>query len=221
MSVTYSPIGLYEEFGEDKFLSLIIEDQQLFFELIYDIARQIENKNGCFLVSEDQGMFDLHKKAELITQFIPFTVNRKELLTKVYAYFRQEALNADNYEKTAKILADIENYLYDLTENEDGFVFSVPDNISGLLKCCDFKYDDEDKALPEKISEYICAVNEFMGKDIFITVNLRSYITNEDAERLFSELTLRKISIICIENKEHICLSCENRVIIDGDMCII
>ena len=164
---------------------------------------------------------EISKKAEFVTQFVPFSVNKKELLTKIYTHFKQEAFNDGNYEKTVKLMSDIENYLYALTEPYSDFVFSVPDNISALLKMCDLRFEETADSLTEKVLGYLCAVNEYMGKAVVITVNLRSYISDKDAENLFNELAMKKINLICIENKEYKCLPGEHRVIIDKDMCVI
>ncbi|SEK56671.1 CRISPR-associated protein Csn2 [Ruminococcus albus] len=75
--------------------------------------------------------------------------------------------------------------------------------------------------LPEKIMEYMLISEKLKGTKVFVTVNMRSYITDEKIEQLFKSVLLHKINLICIENKEYSRLDTEKVIIIDEDMCVI
>ena len=64
-------------------------------------------------------------------------------------------------------------------------------------------------------------VNRYKGERVFFLVNLRSYLTEKQAEELFESVVLKKIKLVCIENKEYKRLRYENAIIIDEDMCVI
>lgn len=65
------------------------------------------------------------------------------------------------------------------------------------------------------------STSEFQGQRLFITVNLRSYLTDRETEDLFQSLLLKKIKLLCIESADHTRLSTEEVIIIDKDMCVI
>jgi len=44
-------------------------------------------------LSEDHIPLDMRKTADLLTQFVPFTVNQKELITKLYAVLKKKAVD--------------------------------------------------------------------------------------------------------------------------------
>ncbi len=75
--------------------------------------------------------------------------------------------------------------------------------ISGILKAFDLRFDDAHMSLSEKILEYMISSFEFKAKKLFIVINLRSYLTDHQAERLFESVLLKKLQLICIESAEH------------------
>ena len=64
-------------------------------------------------------------------------------------------------------------------------------------------------------------MQEFIGKKLFVTVNLRSYISDKEAELFMQTALLHKFNVFMIENYEHKRLSYEKRFIIDADLCLI
>lgn len=75
--------------------------------------------------------------------------------------------------------------------------------------------------LPEKVMEYMLVSEKLKGTRAFVTVNLRSFISDLKTEQLFKSIVLHKINLICIETKEYSRLDTENVIIIDEDMCVI
>lgn len=56
------------------------------------------------VLSEDHIPLDMRKTADLLTQFVPFTVNQKELITKLYAVLKKKAVDEKMYQYTQEIL---------------------------------------------------------------------------------------------------------------------
>jgi len=71
------------------------------------------------VLSEDHIPLDMRKTADLLTQFVPFTVNQKELITKLYAVLKKKAVDEKMYQYTQEIYRAIGEYLYQLIEDED------------------------------------------------------------------------------------------------------
>lgn len=222
MMIAYPPADLFCELSEYSILTLIIENQYVFHSMISDIYSQINGKNGKFVLSENYKPLDMRKNAELITQMIPFEVNQKELINKLYSELKSNAVNENNYQITQELMSYISNYIYLITENtENELISDIPEDISGILKSFNVRFNDDNESLSEKILEYITAVNSLKGEKVFFFVNLRSYLTDKQAELLFKSILLKKMTVICIENVEHTRISSEKIIIIDKDMCVI
>lgn len=222
MMIAYPAADICCELNEDKILTLTIENQHLFYSIINDIQTQLEGNDGKFVLSENFQPLDMRKYIELITQLVPFTVNQKELVSKLHFLLKRKAVDEIMYQSTHEIISKISEYLYKLTEEQDmELAINAPDDIAGILKAFDVRFEDNDMSLPEKILEYTITLNELKGTKLFIIVNLRSYLTDAQAEQLFQSMLLKKLQLICIESSEHERLKNEEVIIIDKDMCII
>lgn len=222
MKLIYPMLGLDITFEENSVCSLVIENRALFYEMVSDIYRQIEGNNGKFVLSENYEPKEMRKAAELITGFVPFTLNKKDILTKAYVEIQKNSQSPEMVERTHGILAELERYICDVSgfcENE--FVCTETTDITPLLKMFDLKFLDEDKSLCEKLLDYFEASERYKRVRLFVTVNLRSYIDDDDAQMFFKCVLMRKINLLCIENYAYEKLAGEKRTIIDSDLCII
>lgn len=222
MMFAYPSADICCELKEDKIFTLIIESPIIFYDIVSDIQKQIEGMDGETVISEDYHPIDMQKSTDLILQFVPFTVNQKDILAKLYGVMKKRAIDEKMYQQTYELLSQIEKYMYLLTEDSESELKStMPEDITGILKAFDLKYDDTDMTLPEKILEYMIASNSLKKKEVFVTVNLRSYITDRQAEDLFKSIVLKKLRLICIESSECKHLNMQDIIIIDKDMCVI
>lgn len=222
MMIAYYPLSFTAEIEEGFVSTIVIENQSVFSKFVNDIYNQIDGYDGDVVLSDNSKIIELRKKAELVTQFIPFEVNKKDLLTKIYADLKLKAVNEVNYQKTQELIGGIYNFLYEISEEMDNIVtMNLPDDISGLLKIFDLRIADDDMSLSEKIMEYMTAVNRYKGEKVFFFVNLRSYLTDNQTRELFENIVLEKMNAYFIENKEYTRLENEKVVIVDEDMCVI
>lgn len=222
MKLVYPMLNLGIEFEENSVNSLIIENQSLFFEIISNFYNQIEGLDGKFVLFENFEEIEIRKNAELITQFVPFTLNKKDILTKLYSEIQKNSQSPEMLERTNNFLAELECYVCDvagLCENE--LECTETTDITPILKMFDLKFPDSDKSLCEKLLDYFEAAEKYKRKKLFVTVNLRSYIDDETAKLFFQSVIMRKTHLLCIENFAYEKLTEEKRTIIDNDLCII
>ncbi|MBP3267439.1 MAG: type II-A CRISPR-associated protein Csn2 [Ruminococcus sp.] len=222
MMIAYPAADICCELREDTIRTFVIENQHMFYSIVSDICAQLEGNDGEVVLSEDYSPLDMRKSVELLTQFVPFTVNQKELITKLYTALKNKSVDESMYHYTQEIFCKISEYLYMLTEDEENEIdITVPDDIAGIMKAFNVRFDDSELSLAEKLLEYMISTRNFKGQRLFITVNLRSYLTDKETEKLFQSLLLKKISLMCLESAEHSRLSNEEVIIIDKDICVI
>ncbi len=222
MMLVYPPIGLEMCIKKDKVQTIIIEDPKLFYEIINDIYSQINGNSGDTVISENYVPIQLSRSADIITQFIPFTLNRKDILSSIYSQMKDRSVNVSFYGATQELYAYIEKYLCDLIEDEENEMdICCPDDILAILKAFDLHIVETDKKLNEKLFEYFLVMQKYKKRSVFITAGLRNYISNREAEDLFQSVLLNGITLICLESKEPLLLKNESRIIIDKDLCII
>ncbi len=219
--LAHPDINYVIEFEENKINSIIIENKDFFRKTISELFCQIDGADGQFVLSEDYSAIDISKNAELLTQFIPFEMNKKTLTSKICTAVEKKAINETNYTSTQELLSIIECYLdkllFDFSYN---FEYEKL-NIGNLIKSVGITItEDYDNGL-EKILDYMQLVREFDKEKLFIFVNLRSYHSDKDFETFTREVRMRKFLVLFIDNMENSHFEYEKRLIIDKDLCEI
>lgn len=202
MMLVYPPLGLEISMQNDKVQTIVIEDPRLFYEITDDIYRQIDGNNGDTVISENYVPLQLSRSADIITQFIPFTTNKKDIVSGVYLKLKEKAVNELFYNSTQELYSYVEKYLYALVEDADTELdFCRPGDISAILKAFDLHIVETDKKLNERLLEYMLASREYKKRTVFVTAGLRNYITAREATDLFQSVLLNGLTLICLENQ--------------------
>lgn len=221
MKFVYPEIDYVFDTDAGSVNTLIIENPKLFTALAEDITVQLRGDDGRAVLSENGKILAVDKNCELLTQFVPFSLNTKTLSGKVTAAFEKTAMREDNYRNTMELLGRTETYFYELAQQFNcDFIFSKI-NISSMIKSAGIELNEDYDSLGEKIIDYFEFVAEFDKPKLFITLNLRSYINNEECEKFIDTVLRHGYNVIMVENCEHKRLVNENRIIIDETLCII
>ena len=149
-------------------------------------------------------------------------MNRKELISKLYAHLKKCSVNEDMFIRTNEMLSATERYISELAQYAEGeFVTDEICDVTPLLKMFGLKFVDSYDTLEEKLLEFFLAMTEYAGKTVFICVNLRSCLSLRKAEKLFESVIEHGISLLCIESSDKGKTRFEKRVVIDDDLCVI
>ena len=90
-----------------------------------------------------------------------------------------------------------------------------------LIKAVSPSFREEYDSLGEKLIDYFELVTEFDRKKLFITLNLRSFITDNDMQKFIDTVLSHEYNVIMIESSERRLLDKEKRYIIDSSLCEI
>lgn len=222
MMLTFSKQDFIAELSEEWVCELIIENQREFSNIIKTLVSQKECDNEEIILSQNYEIQKFNNNIELITSFIPFEINKKELLTKLYNKLKKVSVNEEWYEKTFGIISEVENYIYDIIDDfDDEISVTSPGDIAGFLKLFDVKFEVNSDNLADMLFEYAQIIRKYLGRNVFVTVNLRSYISDEECELFYKTVTDHKIIWVCIESSERTKLNYSQRIILDKDLCLI
>ena len=205
----------------DEVNVIIIENTKLFFDIITDISNQVSGGDGRSVLSRENMVLRFDKNCELLDHFVPFSLNQKGLLSKIATMLEQRAKEGENYVKQEELLASVERFFYDISVDFSGDIEFDRLTMASLIKACDIRLCDDYDSLGEKIIDYMELVNEYMGEKMFITVGLRSFLSDNDTELFMRTVLQHGFHCIMIESHEKKKISCERRYIIDDDMCEI
>lgn len=221
MKFVYPDINHVFDTEIGKVNSLVIENQKLFFEVIIDISTQIEGFDGKSVLSEENKILTFSKNADLLTQFVPFDLNRKTLVNKAASALEQVAVSGEYFQKTAEILSQLEAYLFEISANFSCDINFSKISAASIIKASGFEFKSDYDTLCEKIIDYFELVTEFDRKKLFFTINLRSYVNDKEMELFIETVIQHGYNLLMIESGEHTLLTSEQRYIIDSALCEI
>lgn len=137
------------------------------------------------------------------------------------AELEKKAVSEDFYGRTIELVSEIENHLMNISFD---FLCDINYNkldIGSIIRASGVEINDSYTSLGEKIIDYIELVTEFDRRKLFLTVNLRSYISDNEASEFMKTILSHGYNVIMLESSEHSRLDCESRYIIDADLCEI
>ena len=221
MKFVYYYIDRVFDTSEGRVNSLVIENQSLFLSLIQDIENQLRGLDGVSVLSEKEKIVPIEKRLELLAQFVPFELNRKPILNKITAELERTAVSGEFFQKAAELSSSLESFLAEISFELPIDVDFKKVDILSIIKASGIEIKDTYEKLGEKLIDYFELVTEFLGKKLFVTVNLRSYLSDEETEEFMKTVLSHEFEVLMIENREFSLLPFENRHIVDSDLCEI
>lgn len=221
MNLVFPEIDCVFDTESEKINTLIIENPPLLCSFLTDLQNQFIGNNGKTVLSKNNKILPIEKKLEIIDKFIPFDINSKALISKISSDIEVKAVSEEFYANTNELLGNIDSYFSSLSFDYPCDIQFTKINIGSFIKASGIEICDDYDNLGEKIIDYIQLVTEFIGEKLFIIVNLRSYISDQDAELFMKTCLSHRFDILMIETFEHPKFDLEKRIIIDADFCLI
>lgn len=220
MKIVFPGIFRVFETEQEKVNVIVVENQNLLARILMDIHAQIAGDDGETVVSEDNKVVVLKKRVELLSQFFPFSINQKSLITKISGELEKVAVQ-EHYENTMKFLSEVESFFWDLSLELKGDIRFENINVSAIIKAIGVSIRDEYDTLCEALIDYMELVREYDKDKLFIILNLRSFVNDREINSFFDTILRQHYHVILLENCEHTVLQTEERYIIDADLCEI
>lgn len=200
----------------------IIESPNMFRLYVQEWIRQTEGKEGKFVLSKDDKIQDISKKAMMILDPFSIDINCKKMLTKLYEELKNIAYGEKFYLETQELMQKLLEYILKL-ENETSHVLNLAQEIdlACVFKAFDLKHEIVEDDFLQILVQYIKIARNVLGIELFLLVNIRSYLDDQQMRLLVREVMYQNIQMICVENTERDCIPNMNRYIIDIDLCEI
>ncbi len=91
-----------------------------------------------------------------------------------------------------------------------------------LFKIMDIRFSENKETFIEQFLDYIFVINELQNKNIFFILHMKEFFSAEEIEKIVKEVSYKEIIIINIETHEFSeQISCEKKIIIDKDCCLL
>jgi len=207
------------EIGTEHISTLVIENRGFFRSLLHDISGQCGGESGRAVLTEGIKQLDFSKHVEVIDSFLSFTLNRKNLLSKINAAFEKAAVQGDNYLQTAELLSAVERYMNTLAEGFSGNITCGKMTAANLVKMAALTVVEDYENPLEQILDYMELVREFDRDRLFLFVNMRGYFEDEAMAEFCAGAIAHEYKILLVDAFAAAYLPGEKRLTIDEDLC--
>lgn len=221
MKFCYPEINRVFNTDIEKINTIVIENQKLLAGLLEDLYFQSCGNEGKAVLSEGDTPLSISKNLEVIDVFIPFELNRKSLVNKISGEMAKIAVSDEYFMETKELLSRIESYMIRLSLGLNCSLDFSKGSIEALIKSTGMELVDDYNNLGEKLIDYMEMINEFVGRKCFVFYNLRSIMSDEETELFMKTILSHGFICLLIENREYRMIECEQRFLVDKDLCEI
>jgi CRISPR-associated protein Csn2 len=207
---------------QGKITNLVLENPRVYFQFISCLKDQINGIcDGDLVYSENDKMIDLKQKNILICDLFALEMTDKKIVAGLYKYILSQLSEHDIENEYNSLNVQINIFLRMIKD-------SMPLNISyddeidllSLLKLSNVGLSYEKGTFIDSFVTFLKTVNVLRGYDVFWTLNLHSFLSQEDIALLIKEINLLHFNIINIEAFQHnSSIKYENVIVIDQDLC--
>ena len=223
MRLLYRDFRFVFEFNENTRNLLVIEHPGIFCRMVKELFREDLDEETGFVLSENE--VPVKKKDHLLCIVDPLSIslNEKKLLGRLIDVLKKEICSSELLIESSQIIASLENYALHMIQNADWeLTYTDKIDVLSLLKFVGIQFQDRQDSLIEKLFDYIKAVHELLGIRCFIFVNLFSYLTEYEIEKLYEYVQYQKVYLLLIESRRPEKIEKFTKiVIIDKDACEI
>lgn len=221
MKIAYRELKNVIDIDTDMITGLVIENPEFMYRMLQELKKATEGVDSDIVVSDNETPISAQKTISFITDLVGFTLNQKTLILKIIGELDRKSKCGLYYEKSEQLLETIEMHIGSLTDDMSCEIMCGKLNMLAVIKAAGIEIIDDYDTLEERILAYMDLSREYEGKSLFVFVNLRSVVSHDKLQLMINTAITRGYRILLIDNMDYKKLSCENRIIIDNDLCVI
>lgn len=222
MKLTHFAFDEPFEWSGQNVCSLIIENPIFYRNAMSSILEQSQSGVGEFVLSDNGSIIPFERNVELIGDIFGINPCSNKSILNGIVKDAAESIMHQVPDKLSGLFMSINSVLSDLCfESASDLTFDEINDISVLLKTYHLRPDIEGLPLAEKLLTYMELCQKYTQKKLFITVNLRACLSDTETKCLYRDIIYRKLNLLSVECVGSTKLACEQRKILDIDMCEI
>lgn len=198
---------------------LIIENPHFLRKILRDLnADNLERSLG---FSEDGKSLSFEKEIDTIFNPLKLDFNNRRAMTTLLKLLVKASLSETFYLETGKLKTKIVKYLGDLVDSEN-FNFEVITDefgIDDLAKATSLHIVGDEDDFVELLTDYMSMMAELAGIKMFVFINLRTLLDDEELGRLQHNLDNHQLNVLLVENHDNGKLEQVSRILVDRDWC--
>lgn len=200
---------------------LVVENPEKFVCYCKDFLDQYSGEDGDFIFDENGKNMSFKKCGEIIFDIFNLSFNNKKIIGGVYDNI-VATVNDDYYSEYAelkgKILSFVDLVSFDFPLQIE---YNAEFTLQEILKVLKVQPSDISISVAEKIADYFDLSSKFAGTKMFVVVNLRTFLSDEDFLSLITHIEYADYSVMFLERTQFKRMKEEPVRIIDNDLCEI
>lgn len=219
MKLTHCCLENVLDFGEEHTLSLVMENGNDLYRFVYELLHQIGGRDGEFCLYHRDKELNLETSTDILLSPFDMDVNSKKIQNLILKKLQSYATDDDHICEFQDISKRIDEYAKNLFAEIDLPIVLEPYGQESLIKSITFSVQ-EDKSFIENLHNYISCVIELSKVQLFVLINFKQYMTDDDFERICKLAWYDDIYILFIDCFESSLIT-EKTIVVDFDKCEI
>ncbi len=200
---------------------LVIENPKFLREVIKDLTISEEEKE--LSATKDGKPLKFDKDVDVVFNPLKLDFNSKRAMTTLLKLLVKTSVSEDFYLTTNNLKTKIVKYLSDVIDaGEFEFEVSTDDfTMDSIAKAVSIHIVGDEDDFVELLTDYVSMMADLANIKLFVFVNLRLLLSDEDVERLRHNLDNHQINVLLLEGMAQERLKDVPRWLIDRDLCEI
>lgn len=206
--------------ADDRLNFLVVENRTQFAVYIRELKRQCSGLNGDFVFSEDGRTIEPSKGIKVVVDPLDVDSNDTTTIKQLYTALQKEATSEARYDEVNALATDVFRIVSEIAYTQP-FAFTIGEaNPAALFKISNVRFDPPEE-LAGRLLEFAEISRYYMGTELFVTVNLDLYMSDEDLTQFSFEASYKKLRILSVNSNVPRADINPNLRILDNDLCEI
>ncbi|WNY28543.1 hypothetical protein MmiEs2_07360 [Methanimicrococcus stummii] len=215
----------YYEFDEpisfqDGVINILVIENPAYMTKIIKELLPSSDEISRFELYENDAAFSISDYVDVIVNPFSINLNERDILNKLYAAMKKDALDEELFLSTNSFLSEIETNIHKIIERQQSLLELDTPDLIGLFKVLNVRFSVSG-SLVENICDYMDICSEYRKTKLFIFTNLKSFLTELEIIQLYTHINYHKRNVLFIENQQRSMLEFEITRIIDENLCEI
>lgn len=200
---------------------LVCENPARFVSYCKDFVAQQRGEDGNFYMEDGGASFSFKKGGSIIFDFFNLSLGDKKVVAGLYKQLTQivdENLQQEYTQLVTHLVSLIDSIA---VESPIAIDYDVDFEFPDFLKTAKVRPKDEEVDFVELVADYLDASAKFLGIKLFVLVNLRTFLSDDEFLALLSHIGYSSYNVLFLERTQFPRVKCEPIRLIDADLCEI
>ncbi len=200
---------------------LIVENANKFVQYCKDFVAQQNGEDGRFIIDDGDKAFSFKKNGCIVFDFFGLSLCDKKIISGLYE--QMKSVVDDKYlQNYYELIGRMSEFCDSLSiESPVEIEYNADLSVYDFLKIMKVKPVEHQKSFAENIADCLDAQAQFVGTKLFVLVNLRAFLDNDEYVLLVSHFNYAPYSVLLLERRQFDRANNEPMLIIDNDLCEI